>query len=166
MTAKATEKPARLQISTRNKKPRKSESVKDRPRTVAELSLSIDAGRLDGRTVASRKMTEAREIINADAKGASRALIVDALAQGVAVLTAISCELSRPGAKVLDDSGNLTPIIEALFRSQDNLRRTVSTLIKLDGKGAAASAQDGKGGADLADIIIEAGRDADTDCDC
>ncbi|MCL2122658.1 MAG: hypothetical protein FWH34_01065 [Desulfovibrionaceae bacterium] len=164
MTTITPEKPAPIAPRRRERRPRKSESVKDRPQTIEQLQLAIEAGRLDGRTLAAKKMTEARAVISADPVGASRILLTDALAQSTAVLMSITNVLSRPGVRVLDESGNLTPIVEALFRSQDNLRRTVSTLMKLDGKGAGTPRPDtGTGGGTIADIILEAQHDANTD---
>ena len=154
MTASTTEKPAAIAPRRREKKPRKSESVKDRPNTIEQLELAIETNRLDGRTLAAKKMVETRAAISADPAAASRVLLVDALAQSTAVLLSITNVLSRPGAKVLDDKGNLTPIIESLFRSQDNVRRTVSTMMKLDGKGAGTPAQNTTTGGGIADIIL------------
>lgn len=157
MNSAATEKPATSVSGVREKKPRKSESVKDRPKGVEQLSLAIQQNRLDNRTLAAKQITQAREVISAAPLEASKALCIDTLAQTAAILTAITSELSRPGVKVLDDSGNLNPLIgESLFRTQDSMRRTISTLMKLEGKGEAQPGNaDGQGAKDIAGLILE-----------
>lgn len=161
MPKSTTKKPTSPASSARQKKPRPSESVKDRPKTVAELTLAIQQDRLDNRTLAAKQITQAREVIGAAPLEASKALCIDSLAQTAAILTAITSELSKPGMKVLDESGNLNPLIaESLFRTQDSMRRTISTLMKLEGKGAAPAPPKDQGGEmDLSSLILEAERE-------
>ena len=153
-----TKKPAIQVKGTRQKKPRPSESVKDRPKNAAELELAIQQDRLDNRTLAAKQITQAREVIGAAPLEASKALCIDSLAQTAAILTAITSELSKPGTKVLEESGNLNPLIaDSLFRTQDSMRRTISVLMKLEEKGGnTAAAPEGEGPKDITTIILEA----------
>lgn len=156
--AKTTAKqPGTPATDARQKKPRPSRSVKERPTDAAGLTLAIQQDRLDNRTLAAKQVVQAREVIGAAPVEASKALCIDTLAQTAAILTAITSELSKPGVKVLDDSGNLNPLIgESLFRTQDSMRRTISVLMKLEGKGGKTPASDEDAAFDMSTLILQA----------
>ena len=137
-----------------------SRSVKDRPDTVEELAWAMQQSRLDGRTVAAKHITKAREVISQNPVEASRALCVNSLAQTATILAAISSQLSQPGTKVLEADGSLNPLIgESLLKMQDSMRRTIGTLLKLEGKGSTLPAPEATtdSNGDIASIILEVG---------
>lgn len=128
---------------------------KEFPQDVVELAKVIDAGRLDNRTNAARRIVSARDAITGNPIQATQAIIFDALAQNVAVLAATTERLAQPDAVILDPAGELSPLVQSMFEVQGQIAKLTQTMLRLESQNQGKPVP-GQGSDGLADIILEA----------
>lgn len=114
-------------------KQKKSCSIKDRPKNVDELVSAIERGQLDNRTNAAKKIVAMRAAIAENPAEVAKGLARDVLAVNSVITASIVKEIAGPGFSVLDEQGQLHPLIARHWpQTQKDILTAAQTLLRFE----------------------------------
>ena len=148
------------------KKERRNRSKKQRPADVPGLIAAISSNTLDQRTTAARDTLALRDTLAEHPEATVKALIRDALALDGVIMSRIAQEILRPDSVIVDDKGELNPLIIEHWPSiRNGVLKSGRELMRMEPQKPKPKSGDADDSAfDLSFILQEeAQRDADSD---
>ena len=117
----------------KKRRPSKEAKLKIRPASVEALALGIQANKLDKRSKAAADLVTARNAVAAAPVAAAHGAVRDVLAMNLLICSALTREVTKPGAALLNKDGSLHPLLVKIWPdAQKNILNAARLLVSME----------------------------------